>query len=250
MIPSHSPDSSPENMGSRFSVFPCARTYSPLLSPYQASLTSTLHSVCVKKFQDAACSQISRIECLDRQVPCALLCRVVNKEAVCMRHSSLIQASPDNTRSIDVMSLKHVVFWGCAASTAYLCGWARLSEPLQALAVWPGRARQPSELAGALPTQIASTARARRVVFRRFETWLWFPLQASSPSLRFARSPPWTPLGQKWILLVQRVKREQVSQRSGGRRLGVLGWLFPKAKWEPADQALELSPGIRFGVTE
>jgi len=133
-----------------------------------------------------------------------------------MRHSSLVrnlQASPDNTRSIDVMSLKHVAFWGCAASTAYLCGSARLSEPLQALAVWPGRARQPSELAGALPTQIASTARAVTSYFvgsKRGSGSLFrqVPLRLR---LRFARSPPWTPLSQKWILLVQRVKRERVS---------------------------------------
>jgi hypothetical protein len=39
-----------------------------------------------------------------------------------MRHSShvcILRASPDNTRSIDVMSLKHVRLRGCAASTGY-----------------------------------------------------------------------------------------------------------------------------------
>lgn len=111
-----------------------------------------------------------------------------------MRHSFLVcnlQASPDNTRAIDVMSLKHVAFWGCAASTAYKRGSPRLSEPLQALAFKPGQGSAAVEPAGALPTQIAVHCLGRTCRILPLRNVALVALLSQAPlshRVRFARS--------------------------------------------------------------
>lgn len=172
-----------------------------------------------------------------------------------MRHSFLVcnlQASPDNTRAIDVMSLKHVAFWGCAASTAYKRGSPRLSEPLQALGFKPGQGSAAVELPGALPTQIAvhCLGRTCRILpLRNVALAVHFsqahPPRTACDSLVLAHS--YLPLGQKWIVLVLQLM-EFVFQLLAGCQALEVAMGFPK--WERADGDLELSPEIRFGVTE